>query len=90
MSHNGRYDNLAILAKGALNFLSSGEWLNGRVAGSFGSFSQQPDFLWLPRGPLPNPMANGPQGMRDPKKNPHVSYTKVRALFERAQSPDAQ
>ena len=65
-----------------------GEWLNGRVTSSFGHFSQQPDFLWLPRGPLANPMANGPQGARDPKKNPHVSYSKVKRLFERAQSPD--
>lgn len=66
-----------------------GEWLNGRAESSFGQFSQQPDFLWLPRGPLPNP-SNGPQGMRDPKKNPHVSYSKVRRLFELAQSPDGQ
>ncbi len=64
-----------------------GEWINGRASSSFGSFSQQPDFLWLPRGPLSNPMANGPQGMRDPKKNPYVSYTKVKRLFEQAQTP---
>jgi len=63
-----------------------GEWLNGRAESTFGTFSQQPDFLWLPRGPLPNPMANGPQGMRDPKKNPFVSYSKIRRLFEQSQT----
>ena len=40
MSHNGRYDNLAILAKGALNFLSSRNM--GRMQGFDVSLSPIP------------------------------------------------
>jgi hypothetical protein len=65
-----------------------GEWINGRATSSFGYFSQQPDFLWLPRGPLSNPVANGPQGSHAPKKNPYVSYSKVKQLFDRSQTPN--
>jgi hypothetical protein len=65
-----------------------GEWINGSARSSFGNFSQQPDFLWLPRGPMSNPIANGIHGLRDPKKNPHVSYSEVKRLFERSQTPD--
>ena len=61
-----------------------GEWINGRSPGSTGNFSEQPDFLWYPTGPLPNPPSDGPHGRRDPKKNPHVSYSKVLRLFEQA------
>ncbi|MEE2789101.1 MAG: hypothetical protein VX589_17330 [Myxococcota bacterium] len=64
-----------------------GEWINGRAESTLGYFSQQPDFLWLPRGPLSNPTPSGPQGRRDPKKNPHVSYTKVKRLFESSRQP---
>ncbi len=65
-----------------------GEWINGSAESSFGHFSQQPDFLWLPRGPLSNPIANGPQGMVDPRKNPHVSYSEVKRLFLKSQDPN--
>ena len=65
-----------------------GEWINGSTMSSFGEFSQQPDFLWLPRGPMSNPIADGPQGPRDPRKNPYVSYSEVKRLFERSQTPE--
>ena len=61
-----------------------GEWINGRSADGRGRFSEQPDFLWYPTGPRPNPPSEGPHGARDPKKNPHVSYAKVLKLFEKA------
>lgn len=60
-----------------------GEWINGRSDRENGSFSEQPDFLWYPTGPLPNP-SQGIHGPREPKKNPHVSYTKVLRLFNQA------
>ncbi len=61
-----------------------GEWINGSVTGPSGGFSGQPDFLWYPTGPWPNPSPNGIHGAREPKKNPHVSYTKVLRLFEQS------
>ena len=63
-----------------------GEWINGSASGPGGGFSNQPDFLWFPRGPLPNPTA-GAHGTRDPRKNPHVSYSKVLKLFEESRAP---
>lgn len=66
-----------------------GEWINGRSTDGRGRFSEQPDFLWYPTGPRPNPPSEGPHGPRDPKKNPFVSYAKVLKLFEKAtQSED--
>jgi hypothetical protein len=61
-----------------------GEWINGRSTDSQGRFSEQPDFLWYPTGPRSNPIADGPHGPRDPRKNPHVSYSKVLRLFAKA------
>ena len=60
-----------------------GEWIQAGATGPGGGFSNQPDFLWYPRGPLPNPGANT-HGTPDPRKNPHVSYRKVLQLFERS------
>ena len=74
-----------ILEMDADGLIIGGEWINGRSQSASGSFSEQPDFLWYPTGPLPNPAANGPHGPRDPKKNPHISYSKVLRLFDQAQ-----
>ena len=73
-----------ILEMDADGKIIGGEWINGRSPGSTGNFSEQPDFLWYPTGPLPNPPSDGPHGRRDPKKNPYVSYSKVLRLFEQA------
>lgn len=73
-----------ILEMDAAGKIIGGEWINGRSADSLGQFSEQPDFLWYPTGPRSNPPANGPHGPRDPKKNPHVSYSKVLKLFDKA------
>ena len=63
-----------------------GEWIQGGVNGPTGGFSNQPDFLWFPMGPRPNPTATT-HGMPDPRRNPHLSYTKVSDLFEKSQFP---
>lgn len=63
-----------------------GEWIQGGATGPGGRFSNQPDFLWYPRGPLPNPTATA-NGTRPPRKNPHVSYSKVVKLFEESRLP---
>ena len=82
-----------ILELDDLGTIIGGEWLNGRAnqaTGSAETFSQQPDFLWYPSGPLPNPPAQGVHGPRDPKKNPFVSYAKVMRLLDAASEQDAQ
>jgi hypothetical protein len=62
-----------------------GEWLNADAEGPRGGISGQPDFLWYPTGPRANPLPNGVHGRIDPRKNPHVSYSKVSRLFELSQ-----
>jgi len=63
-----------------------GEWVQGGVNGPTGGFSNQPDFLWFPIGPRANPTATT-HGIPDPRRNPHLSYTKVSDLFEKSQFP---
>jgi len=63
-----------------------GEWIQAGATGPGGEFSDQPDFLWYPRGPLSNPTA-GANGVREPRKNPHVSYTQVVKLFDQSRAP---
>jgi hypothetical protein len=68
-----------------------GEWINGSRTDDGRGFSEGPDFLWYPTGPRPNPIADGPQGPRAPRKNPHVNYRRVVELFEqsRVNAPSA-
>ena len=61
-----------------------GEWIQAGANGPLGGFSNQPDFLWMPIGPASNPTAT-PNGTPDPRRNPHLSYSKVTKLFEQAQ-----
>jgi hypothetical protein len=61
-----------------------GEWINGMRANSVGGVSQRPDFLWYPSGPRSNPIPEGPRGIRNVLKNPHVGYLDVVRLFERS------
>ena len=61
-----------------------GEWINGRSADGRVDFRKQPDFLWYPTGPRGYVRLQRDPMVRDPKKNPHVSYAKVLKLFEKA------
>jgi len=78
-----------VLEMDADGLIIGGEWIQGSAEGPLGGFSEQPDFLWMPIGPASNPTA-GPNGTPDPRRNPHLSYTKVSNLFDQSQFGPAE
>jgi len=75
-----------LLELDADGLIIGGEWIQGGANGPLGGFSNQPDFLWFPIGPVSNPQPTA-HAIPDPRRNPELSLPTVRDLIERAQTP---
>ncbi len=75
-----------ILELDADGIIVGGEWIDAKATSSFGYFSHQPDFLWIPRARIQEDLTS-PHGAVEPRVNPHVNYMRVKDLLEQSLVP---